>query len=91
METFEIALDEKANKVVILPELVFTNKQNINWNEVEKYLEHYVGELVEIVETGDAIFGGKDFPDEYAGSKYTRKKKGGRAKTKVFVKIFQSK
>ena len=40
METFEIALDEKANKVVILPEIVFTNKQNINWNEVEKYLEH---------------------------------------------------
>ena len=29
METFEIALDEKANKVVILPEIVFTNKQNI--------------------------------------------------------------
>ncbi len=59
METFVIALDEKANKVVILPEIVFTNKQNINWNEVEKYLEHYVGELVEIVETGDAILGQK--------------------------------
>lgn len=83
METLKIALDEKANKVVVLPEIVFANKQNINWNEVEKYLERYVGELVEIVETGDVIFLGKDFPDEYAGSKYTRKMKGGRAKAKA--------
>ena len=91
METLEIALDENGSKVVVLPDIIFSNKQNIDWNEVEKYLERFVGELVEIAETGDIIYLGKDFPDEYAGSKYTRKKKGGRAKTKVFVKIFQSK
>ena len=48
-----------------------------------KYLERFVGELVEIAETGDIIYLGKDFPDEYAGSKYTRKMKGGRAKAKA--------
>ena len=83
METLEIALDENGNKVVVLPDIIFSNKQNIDWNEVEKYLEQFVGELVEIAETGDVIYLGKDFPDEYAGSKYTRKMKGGRAKAKA--------
>lgn len=50
---------------------------------MEKYLERFVGELVEVVETGDIIYLGKDFPDEYSGSKYTRKMKGGRAKAKA--------
>lgn len=45
METLEIALDENGNKVVVLPDILFSNKQNIDWNEVEKYLERYVGEL----------------------------------------------
>ena len=69
----EIALDKNGNKMVVLPDIIFYNKQNIDWNEVEKYLERFVGELVEIAETGDIIYLGKDFPDEYAGSKYTRK------------------
>ena len=50
---------------------------------MEKYLERFVGELMEIAESGDVIYLGKDFPDEYAGSKYTRKTKGGRAKAKA--------
>ena len=83
METLETALDENGNQVVILPDIIFSGKQNIDWNEVEKYLERFVGELVEIAETGDIIYLGKDFPDEYAGSKYTRKMKGGRAKAKA--------
>lgn len=50
---------------------------------MEKYLERYVDELVEIVETGDIVYLGKDFPDEYAGSQYTRRTKGARAKAKA--------
>lgn len=83
METLKIALDEHGNKFVILPDIIFFNKQNIDWNEVEKYLERYVGEFVEIVETGDIVYLGRDFPDEYASSKYTRKTKGARAKAKA--------
>ena len=70
MGNLEITLDKNSNKVVVLPEIIFSNKQNIDWNEVERYLERYVGELVEIAETGDIIYLGKDFPDEYASSKY---------------------
>lgn len=53
MGTLEILLDENGNKIVVLPDIIFSNKQNIDWNEVEKYLERFVGELVQIVETGD--------------------------------------
>lgn len=70
METLETALDENGRQVVILPDIIFAGKQKSDWNEVEKYLECFVGELVEIAETGDVIYLGKDFPDEYAGSKH---------------------
>lgn len=30
METLETALDEKGNKVIVLPDVVFSNKQNID-------------------------------------------------------------
>ena len=60
METLEIALDENGSKVVVLPDIIFSNKQKIDWNEVEKYLERFVGELVEIAETGDIIYLGKE-------------------------------
>lgn len=79
----EIILDEKGNKIVLIPDIIFVNKQNINWKEVEIYLRQYVGEIVKIVETEDIIYLGKDFPDEYTGSKYTRKTKGARAKVKA--------
>ena len=38
MKELEIALDENGNKVVVLPDIIFSNKQNIDWDEVEKYL-----------------------------------------------------
>lgn len=50
---------------------------------MEKYLERYVGALAEIAETGDVVYLGNDFPDEYTSSKYTRKTKGAHAKAKA--------
>lgn len=41
METLEIALDESGNKVVVLPEIIFSNKQKIDWNEVEATVQGY--------------------------------------------------
>jgi hypothetical protein len=56
MEALETALDENGNQVGILPDIIFSGKQNIYWNEVEKYLERFVGKLVEIAETGEIIY-----------------------------------
>lgn len=84
MNISEIILDENTgNKIVVIPDIIYKNKQNINWDEVEIYLEKYIGEIIEITETKDIIYIGKDFPDEYASSKYTRKTKGARAKAKA--------
>ena len=82
MDKLDIVTDESGNEVVLLPEIIFSNKQNINWNDVEDYLGKYVGELIEIAETRDIIYIGNKFPDEYGGSSYTRKKKGGKGKKK---------
>lgn len=47
MDKLDIVTDESGNEVVLLPEIIFSNKQNINWNDVEDYLGKYVGELIE--------------------------------------------
>lgn len=79
----EIIQDEYGNKIVLLSDIVFVNKQNIDWNNVEVYLKRYVGESVVMEESKDTIHMGKDFPNEFAGSKYTRKTRGARAKAKA--------
>ncbi len=47
MGTLEILLDENGNKIVVLPDIIFSNKQNIDWNEVGNY-NIYSGCLVDI-------------------------------------------
>ena len=83
MNKINIITDEFGNNIVLLPEIIFSNKQNINLNNVEHYLEKYVGELVEVIETKDIVYIGNKFPDEYSGSSYTRNTKGARAKAKA--------
>lgn len=83
MEKLEIIQDEYGNNVVLIPDIIFVNKQNIDWEEVKIYLERCVGEIVVMTESKDIIYLGKDFPDEFAGSKYTRQTKGARAKAKA--------
>ena len=78
-----VGQDRAGNKIVLISDIIFTNKQNIDWDEVEAYLERYVGKIVEITESKDVIYLGKDFPNEFAGSKYTRQARGVRAKAKA--------
>ncbi len=80
-----IIKDSENTQIVIITDTVFHNKQNIAWDDVEKYLEQYVGEIYSIAIDGAEIFIGKDLPQEYAHSKYTRSLKGGLAKTKANI------
>ena len=59
MSKLKILEDNSGKKIVVIPEIIFKNKQNINWDEVENYLEKYVGELIEIAETKDIVYIGK--------------------------------
>lgn len=78
-----ITQDDSGRKIVVLPDVIFKNKRNIDWYAVEKYLYKYVGKIVTIAETNDIIYIGSTFPDEYKGSKYTNRLKGANAKVKA--------
>ena len=70
---------------VKVEEIIFKGKQNINWNEVEKYIKSYTGKHFIIKSTGDEVIVGSDFAGEYAWSKYTQKLRGGYAKVKANI------
>lgn len=79
----EIIKDLRGNRIAVIDDIIFHNKQKIEWGEVEKYLQKYVGEFYTIADDKEKIFIGKDLPDEYARSKYTAKLKGAVAKGKA--------
>lgn len=78
-----ITTDANGNQVVLIPDIIFMNKQNINWLDVENYLKRYIGTIIEITENKDIVYLGKNFPNEFSSSKYTRTLKGARAKAKT--------
>lgn len=78
-----IITDLKGNKIVILNDIIFKGKRKVNWDDVKKYLETYVGEVYEIADTKDIVYIGKELPDEYTGSRYTYSLKGTNAKAKA--------
>ena len=66
-----------------VPEIIFKNKQNIPWNDVETYLKRYIGKSYTVKETNDIISVPGDFPDEFTESRYTKKLRGAYAKAKA--------
>ncbi len=70
-------------KYIEIKSIIFTGKQNIPWSEVETYLRKYDGMEIENAEFGDTIKINSVFADEYSHSKYTKKLRGGLAKTKA--------
>jgi len=55
----------------------------VKWDEVEKYLRQYVGDICTIDDSNEVIYIGADLPDEYAHSNYTHILKGANAKAKA--------
>lgn len=78
-----IIRDEKENSIVIIHDIRFKGRQNINWQEVENYIKEYVGNCYEIIDTADKIYIGPDFPGELKGSNDTTRLKGAGAKAKA--------
>ena len=83
MNEVKVVRDEQGNAIVIIPDIIFWNKQNIDWQAVKEYLKRYVGEIIENIETNEKIIIGSKFVDEYAGSKDSHFVKGARAKAKA--------
>ena len=78
-----IALDSKGHKVVVINEILFHGRRNQPWDKVEQYLKRYIGRVVTVAETGEEIYIGPDFPDEYKGSQDSLSIHGHNAKAKA--------
>ena len=48
--------DVNGNQIVIVNDIRFKGKRNIDWDEVEQYLKQYVGEFIEIAESKEIIY-----------------------------------
>ena len=73
----------KDKNIAYIEDIIFVNKQNIPWNQVEQYLKKYIGTQYKIAETEDVICIASEFPDEYAESQYTKRLRGNIAKAKA--------
>ena len=82
-KNLNIVCDQDGKNIVIVDDIRFKGRLNIEWEEVEKYLKEYIGTYYEIIETADKIYIGPDFPKELKGSEDTKRLKGGNAKAKA--------
>ena len=64
--------DLDGKKIVVISDIRFKGKRNINWEEVEQYLKEYIGDCY-----------GSDFPGELKGSGDTKRLYGANAKAKA--------
>ena len=79
----DIITDSDGKKLVVINDIIFKGKRNINWKDVEQYLKQYVGEAYVITNTRETVYIGSDLPDEYSNSNYTHQLKGASAKAKA--------
>ena len=75
--------DIDGKKTVFIHDIIFKGKRSIKWENVEKYLKQYVGDIYIIDHSNDAVYIGTDLPDEYTHSNYTHILKGANAKAKA--------
>lgn len=78
-----IITDAEGNKLVIINDIRFKGKRNIDWDEVAKYLKGYVGDFYEISETADKIYIGNELVKEFPESNSRTALKGATAKAKA--------
>ena len=78
-----IVKDSEGKDVVLINDIRFKGKREVDWDAVKEYLLEYVGDVYEISNTKDLVYIGTDLPDEYTGSEYTESLRGGNAKAKA--------
>lgn len=72
----DIIRDAEGNRIVLINDLVFKGRKNVDWNMVEKFLKKYIGENRTIIDTSDIVYIGSEFPDEFCHSKDTKTLRG---------------
>lgn len=64
----DIITDSDGRNLVLIKDIRFKGKRQIDWNDVKQYLEGYVGDYYEIAENQEHIFIGSELPEEYTES-----------------------
>ena len=78
-----IITDADGKKLVLINDIRFKGKRQIDWNDVKQYLNGYVGDYYEIEENANRIFIGNELPEEYTESESRKSLMGANAKTKA--------
>ena len=78
-----IVEDAENEKIVLINDIVFKGKRNINWEEVKQYLKSFVGDFYEIEDSSEKIYIGNRLPDEFTGSESRKALMGANAKAKA--------
>lgn len=78
-----IITDADDKKLVLINDIVFKGKRNVNWDDVKNYLKGFVGDCYQIEESSDIIYIGTELPKEYTGSDSRKALMGANAKAKA--------
>ena len=78
-----IIKDADRKKIVLINDIVFKGKRNVNWDDVKTYLKGYIGDFYQIEESADKIYIGNELPEEYTESDSRKALKGTNAKAKA--------
>lgn len=85
MENISIIADIYGNKIVLINNLRFQSRRQIDWDIIENYLKGYIDKCFVILETSEKIYIDADFPDEFSHSEDTIKLKGANEKAKANI------
>ena len=78
-----IITDADDKKLVLINDIRFKGKRQIDWEDVKQYLKGYVGDYYEIEENAERIFIGNELPEEYTESESRKSLMGTNAKAKA--------
>jgi len=78
-----IITDADGKKLVLINDIRFKGKRQIDWDDVKQYLEGYVGDYYEIAENAERIYIGNELPEEYTESESRKSLMGANAKAKA--------
>lgn len=81
--TRNIICDADGNKIIMINDIRFKGKRNIDWHEVKEYLKEYVGNNYQIQESSEIIYIGNAFPEEFTESESRKALKGANSKAKA--------
>lgn len=82
-----IITDADNKKIVLINDIVFKGKRNVNWEDVKTYLKGFVGDFYTIEESAEKIYIGNELPDEFTGSISRKSLMGANAKAKANAAI----